>query len=212
MNTILKELNLKGWTEVHGVTSDSDLLMIARNIGQIRPHTNNEIIFSLKPNKGEDKLKGTFSNIYGYNGFPLHTDTAFWNKPVRFILLSSYRSSKCQTILTSVDTLFGNFNLNEIKSAERAIFKVRTPHCQFYSSIIFKENGITGFKYDPNCMKPANYHGKQFVELINGKSIETINVKWSGNKAVVIDNWKMLHGRNAVDPNENRELKRIYID
>lgn len=212
MNSILKELNKKGWVEVEGVTSDSDILKIANNIGQIRPHTNNEIIFSLKPSNGANKLNGTLSNIYGFNDFPLHTDTAFWIKPVRFILLSSYKISKSQTIISSCDSIFEQLDINDLKSAERAIFKVQTLHSQFYTSLIFRENGIIGFKYDPNCMKPANYHGKRFVEIIKRISIETIKVNWCGNKAVLIDNWKMLHGRNAVDPSENRELKRIYID
>ncbi|MCE7058156.1 TauD/TfdA family dioxygenase [Algoriphagus sp. AGSA1] len=212
MNTILKELKIKGWTEVEGVTSDSDLLKIAGNIGQIRPHANNEIIFSLKPSNGANKLKETLSNKFGFNDFPLHTDTAFWTKPVRFILLSSYKSSKSPTIISSFDSIFRHLSLNDFKSAERAIFKVRTLHIQFYTSLIFKENGITGFKYDPNCMEPANYHGKRIVEIFNDISAETIKVNWCGNKAVLIDNWKMLHGRNSVDPSENRELKRIYID
>jgi alpha-ketoglutarate-dependent taurine dioxygenase len=212
MNSILKELNNQGWTEVDGVTSDSDILKIANDIGKIRPHANNELIFSLKPSNGVYKLKGTLSNSYGFSDFPLHTDTAFWTKPVRYILLSSYKSSSSQTIIASFNSMLEKLSLSDLKSAERAIFRVRTIHSQFYTSLKFMENDIIGFKYDPNCMEPVNFHGKRFVENIKTVNTETTNVNWSGRKAVLIDNWKVLHGRTAVNPNENRELKRIYID
>ncbi len=128
------------------------------------------------------------------------------------MLLASRRHFKKEPdVEKSRMVVLTELSLNDLKSTERAIFKVQTIHSQFYTSLIFRENGIIGFKYDPNCMKPINSHGKRFVEIIEKVNVKTINVNWSGNKAVLIDNWKMLHGRTAVNPKENRELKRIYI-
>ena len=37
-------------------------------------------------------------------------------------------------------------------------------------------------------------------------------INWNGNKAVIFDNWKMLHARGAALRDENRELLRVYIN
>lgn len=97
-------------------------------------------------------------------------------------------------------------------SAERAIFKVHTIHNQFYTSLLFREENVLGIKYDSTCMKPVNNSAKKFVQIMNEIAIDTFKVDWNGTTTVIIDNWKMLHGRGNANANESRELKRIYIN
>jgi alpha-ketoglutarate-dependent taurine dioxygenase len=206
------DLIINGWVEIQNISSDDELLNISNHIGQIVPQRNGHMIFTLTPTEGENSTKGTFSNRYGFNPFPLHTDAAFWTIPIRYILLSSAHPSCCNTILVSVNSLLNRLENNDKKNALKAIFKVRTTHSQFYSSLFFNENNVSGVRYDSTCMFPANNSAKLFTLTMNELEIPEIRIQWTGKNAIIIDNWRMLHGRNTAFKDEKRELKRIYIN
>ena len=82
-----------------------------------------------------------------------------------------------------------------------------------YSSLYFKYQSQTGFKFDANCMKPINRDARLFHAKITEcfSDLATTPITWTGNKAVILDNWNTLHGRRAVSNTEkNRNLFRIY--
>jgi len=210
---IIELINKQGWIELKNITSDEELITLAQSIGQIIKHPNGELIGSLKPKSGKDSIKGTFSNQYGYNSFPLHTDTAFWGKPARYILLSSKEISNCSTLIVSSSDIWENISDDDMKFAKQAIYLIKTIHGQFYSSLIFRENNIEGLRYDSTCMRPFNQSGKKIQESLELilSNIQPKKIDWTGNKTIIIDNWKILHGRTPIINNKNRELKRIYI-
>jgi alpha-ketoglutarate-dependent taurine dioxygenase len=212
MSQLHSDLRTNGWIEIDNISSDIDLVNISKEIGKIIPQQNGELIYKLTPSNGKSSVKGTFSNRYGFNSFPLHTDTAFWTVPVRYILLSSLYRSDCNTVLTSASSILNLLELKDRENAQRAIFKIKTTQSQFYSSLIFNERNDTGIKYDSACMFPANNFAKSFVQKLSESRIPVNEIKWKGNNAIIIDNWKMLHGRGAALIDEKRELKRIYIN
>jgi alpha-ketoglutarate-dependent taurine dioxygenase len=209
----LDKLEKNGWVEFENISTERDLFEVANKFGKIVCHPNGELIGILKPNDGVKAIKGTFSNIHGFSVFPLHTDTAFWIKPVRYLLLSSIYSSSCSTFFISLETILNHFSNTELEQFKRAIFKVKTIHEQYYSTLFFNHNGITGIKYDPSCMFPVNSNAKRFIGKLEQVmiNIPIEKIKWTGNNAVIIDNWKMLNGREAALRSEKRELRRIYI-
>lgn len=141
----------------------------------------------------------------------LHTDTAFWINPVRYILFGIKEVSCCTTQIALASDIFNRMEIQDRKDIERAIFKVKTVNKQFYSPLIFKDYTTSGIKYDPSCMTPANKFAEKFVKNILEIDYPVTEIKWSGKKALIIDNWKVLHGRGEALVNEERELKRIYI-
>lgn len=207
-------LKKKGWTEFKSGSTDSELISIASNIGEITKHPNGQCVFSLKPKLANDAVKGTFSNMHGLNDFPLHTDTAFYKKPARYILMHSVNPSNCNTTLLLKNSFWDLMTTAEKTKAERAIYLVKTNQEKFYTSFIFRENNESGFKYDPSCMFPVNKYAKEFDSLFNNiiLDIPLIDIKWSGNKTIIIDNWNILHGRKSAKNDIQRELKRIYIN
>jgi L-asparagine oxygenase len=56
-------------------------------------------VHQLKPKPESDGLPTTYSGMYGGNIFPLHTDSAHWRFPPRFLLL------RCVTGYEAVATL-----------------------------------------------------------------------------------------------------------
>ncbi len=206
-------LKEKGWTEFSSDSSDSELILIASKIGKITTHPNGEYIYSLKPKVKKNAVKGTFSGKHGLNDFPLHTDTAFYKKPIRYILMHSTKPSECDTTLLLKNSFWDLMTKAEKVKAERAIYLVKTNREKFYTSFIFQDNKEQGFKYDPSCMTPVNKCAKEFDQILNKilLDIPLTNIKWSGNKTVILDNWNILHGRKSAQNDINRELKRIYI-
>lgn len=206
------DLQTNGWVEIENISSDKDLLKLSNELGQIIPQHGGQLIYKLSPSNGKNSVRGSFSNIHGFGSFPLHTDTAFWSVPVRYILLSSIYPSSCNTILTNSHLMLNQFESKDRENAKRAIFKVRTSHSQFYSTLIFNEKKDTGIKYDPACMFPVNKYAIAFVQKIKEIEMPIVEIKWKGTNSLVIDNWKIFHGRNAAFIDEKRELKRIYIN
>ena len=207
-------LKKRGWTEFDTGSTDSELISIASNLGEITKHPNGQCVFTLKPKSEQNAIKGTFSSKHGLNEFPLHTDTAFYKKPARYILMHSINPSNCDTTLLLKKSFWDLMTINEKAKAERAIYLVKTKQEKFYTSFIFRENEEIGFKYDPSCMFPVNKYAKEFDQLFKKILLEIplINIKWSGNKTVIIDNWNILHGRKSAKNDIKRELKRIYIN
>jgi hypothetical protein len=207
----LKEI---GYTEFTSDSTDSELISMASNIGEIIKHPNGQSVFTLKAKLENDAIKGTFSGKHGLNNFPLHTDTAFYKKPARYILMHSVNPSNCDTTLLLKNSFWDLMTKSDKIKAERAIYLVKTNQEKFYTSFIFRNNNEEGFKYDPSCMSPVNKYAKEFDQIFNEilLKIPLTNIKWSGNKTIVIDNWNILHGRKSAQNDIKRELKRIYIN
>ncbi|MEO9870941.1 TauD/TfdA family dioxygenase [Ekhidna sp.] len=210
----LDTLNERGWIELENYSDESSLLKAANEFGEVVKHSNRQEIFSLHPKENKDAMGGTFSNLHGLNEFPLHTDTAFLNFPVRYMMLNAEKESSCGTKLLATSQLFRQLSEAELKIARRSIFLLKTKNRSCYLPLFFKHKGQEGFRYDSTCMTPFNNHAKDFVLIMKNafNRVETSVLKWNQHKTILIDNWKTLHGREAVRNGINRELKRIYIN
>ncbi|MEW8204420.1 MAG: TauD/TfdA family dioxygenase [Candidatus Thiodiazotropha endolucinida] len=209
----LGDLEDNGVAIINGIRSRAELIDLAKSVGEIRPHPNGENIFILKSSDGKNSLPGTFSKVYGLSAFPFHTDTAFWGIPARYVVLGMFRKSQCTTNYISLCDIAEIISSDFRSKAEKSIYLVETFEGRKYTSPFFCRNGTFGIRFDPNIMKPANGHARRFHgELLAAMAaIEPRRIHWSGDKAVVFDNWKNLHGRSAVK-NERREIFRVYLE
>lgn len=214
INDYKHKISSKGWIEIENIHSNSELLSIATSLGHISPHPNGEKIASISPKPKSQSIAGTLSNRFGFGTFPMHTDTAFWPKPARYVLLSSTEPSNTKTLIFHIDNIWNQLSKYDTSLAKRAIFIVKTIHGQHYTSLEFKENGQMGFRYDPCTMFPCNTSAKKFQIIFENiiESIQPVEIDWSGNKALIFDNWCTLHARTSSKKNEMRILKRIYIN
>jgi len=208
-----KENIKSGWVEIEGVSSTEYMLEIAASLGSIRPHPNGEKLSILTPSYGEHSIKGTFSNRYGFSSFPLHTDTAFWSEPSRYIVIGMFMKSDSNTYLIQTSDVFSKLSTKALNYAKSATYVIDTIEGKKYTSLLFSQFSENGLRFDPCCMKPINKAAKYFHNEFCGllENIKVNSIEWTGNKAVVIDNWKCLHGRSAIAEDEHsRELMRIY--
>ena len=210
-----KKLEIEGWVEIEGVSSPSSLVAIAEKIGTIIPHPSGELISVLKPSDGVASIRGTFSSIYGFEAFPLHTDTAFWPKPARYIVMGVLNEDKTSTNIVSTISILNTLTRFARNAAKTAVYKVTTPSGVHFTSLMFNERGSKGFRFDPCCMIQANESAKIFDSEFREATtaIKPYKITWNSGKALIIDNWNAMHGRSAIkDSSKNRELLRIYVE
>lgn len=210
----LDKLQKKGWLEIDDIESENDLISLASRLGNIIPHPNGETIFCLEPSDGKNSVKGTFSNVFGYSEFPLHTDTAFWEIPARHVILAMIDKSDCETHIINTSDVLSELDQEYLKYAKGSIYMIDTIEGKKYSSLYFRHESQVGFKYDPMCMIPFNSNAKifhtKFTKIL--EKIEPESISWTGGKAIIMDNWATLHGRGTISLLEkNRKLLRIYI-
>jgi hypothetical protein len=209
----LEQLNKIGWTEFHSINKDEELIKIAKSLGEILIHPNGKKIDYLKPKTKSIAIKNTFSYNFGLGEFPFHTDTAFWEQPAKYVLLSNGTLSKTATTIITYDQLLKLLTPLEISELKKSIFLVKTPSRNFYTSIINGSFNREYIRYDNNCMKPINKSAILSIGIIQEKlnKISPKKISWDNSKVLLLDNWRTFHGREFLKEDEIRILKRIYI-
>jgi alpha-ketoglutarate-dependent taurine dioxygenase len=77
-----------------------------------------------------------------------------------------------------------------------------------------KLQGSLGWRYDRQCMFPANRAAKELRETLDSltTSDRGARIEWSDGEAIVLSNWSVLHGRSVGPVDEKvRIVKRIYV-
>ena len=104
--------------------------------------------------------------------------------------------------------------LNEHQSSllHSTPLRVTNGRNSFFSTILSKARPFV--RFDPGCMTATTTDGVKALAALAKENwpdhIET--VFWEAGSVVVMDNWRMLHGRGHADcPDSDRILLRISI-
>ena len=210
----INNLEENGFINLMGPATDDDLIDLAKSIGKICPHSNGDTIFKLKPVNGQNSLKGTFSSVYGKGKFPLHTDTAHWARPTRYILMFSEKISDCPTLVYPFKAVYSMLSIEDKRDANQAVFLIKTTSAQFYCSLLFRDFGLEYIRFDPTCMVAVNLAARRIMKTLQTlmHTVTPEEIKWTGNNILIVDNWTTLHGRGNAAMADDRIIKRIYIN
>ena len=208
------ELQEKGIVELDlDAFTCSNLLEIASCFGKVIPGARGEWVQLLSArDKGYGPV-GSFSYEVGYDAFPWHTDTAYWNRPAHYLFLTSSDASPCATLYQSFDVIKEAIPDFDYLNSQ-AIFLLDVPGQKRYLSPRFiSETGVQGLRLDFHIYRPMNEEAVMFLELVNTFLLHNYNrFLWTGHNAVIIDNWRFIHAREAAHEDKTRVLKRIYIN
>ncbi len=213
-NFILECLDRDGWAYVPAISTQSQLLEVARRMGCPVETDDGYIVKELKPVGCSEAKRNTLSHRYGLACFPLHTDTAFWPEPCRFLLLRARGDIRRTTTVLSFASLFRLAGGGLKDLAERSIWIASTNKNKLYCSMRFTTSLGEGWRYDSTCMIPANRAARDARDELNRLVHADIGgrITWKKASAVVIDNWTCLHGRGGSPFGEGtRILERVYV-
>ncbi|MCW7490857.1 Fe(II)-2OG oxygenase family protein [Leptospira meyeri] len=217
LDNFFNHISKNGWWFVDvGVNNlDMYLLSIAKYIGNINKSRRTNLVDILKPTSSENSRPESLSKIYGLGEFPLHTDTAHWAYPAKYIILGCKTKGSCDRTTTLLNWFDIKFTTSEKLLLKNAIFLFRNGSNSFYSTI---ESIFHPFiRYDRECMYPTSDDSSLLLEIIQEKiaTIEKTAFSWENNRILIIDNWKILHGRSKTsNTNSNlssRELHRVLV-
>lgn len=207
----LKELDERGFIKFSS-NVDQSILDVSKTLGDVYKVPTMPLVQTLMPRLKDNKLSNTYSGIFGVEEFPFHTDLAHWFVPPRYILLRCV--SPVLDVYTKLIDSTELYSKNECGLLSRAHFKSRKKLDRTSNILRLKQGKI--FRWDSIFIKPINESANDIYELIrlriDNAEYQNIALKKKGD-CLLIDNWRMLHGRSAVGSESmQRKLERVYFE
>jgi len=215
MTSIEHQLKQRGWAEEEGGIDEATLLGFADSLGTPIASNSGELVKRLTPKHQGLATEHTFSGSYGNKAFPLHTDTAFWPLPARYVIFVSTGPSSTGTLVAPFERLLARLPRKQIAQAEQSVWLIPPPFGNMYCSLQFRSGRSFGWRYDAHCMRPANGAAHAIHDALTEieKELAAERCIWTKGKVLVLDNWVAIHGREAVPSMDcHRELLRVYVN
>jgi len=211
-------LGSRGWVSLTlAWSAESDfceqLLALASGLGApAATRSGGRLCDTLSPTEADAARPRSLSKTHAIGEFPLHNDTAHWLMPCRYVLLAcvSPGSASRPTLLMDARRLpLSKYQSSVLHSTPLRVTNGRN---SFFSTILSKVRPCV--RFDPGCMTATTPDGVKALGVLAKEKwpdyIET--VQWKTGAVLVMDNWRMLHGRGHADsPDADRKLLRISI-
>lgn len=146
----------------------------------------------------------SLSDLNGLGRFPWHTDGAISRVPPHFIVLQNRTLSEVPTELVELPA-----NLARDLGRVALLASDRFGNHQLLSAVD-RLKGRDRIRWDIRtcAVRPGN---DAIVDRVDSLQPQ-VTVQWTEARTLIIDNWRMLHRRPAVPANEERHLRRWYVD
>ncbi len=215
-SSFLEELQRKGWAKTSAGISDPDELAefletVASRIGEPFRHKFG-VVEKLSPRHAETGNPNSLSGRYSLAPFPLHCDTSHWRVPCRYMFLGCVNPGAIPTSTLLLDTSEIILSPEERTLVQSSVFLIKNGRRSFYSSILSTQRKF--IRLDPGCMVAINEESKVAMELYSYvKQKHQLNkISWCIGDVLVIDNWRVLHGRGEqLNTTTDRLLLRVYV-
>ncbi len=169
-------------------------------------------LFRLRPRRVVNARPRSLSAKFGLGALPLHVDTAHWTIPARYVILGCVDAGAARSGTLLLHLRSDLFTPSEDQLLRTAVFRVHNGAKSFYATV--RASGADYFRFDPVCMEPACAAAIDVLALMKDFPERTapVSIQWMAGQVVVIDNWRALHGREAIPPSdERRVLLRVVV-
>jgi L-asparagine oxygenase len=196
--------------------SSEELMAIALDLGEpvpVRPL--GPLLQKLTPVPADEAHPRSLSRIHGAGAFPFHTDAAHHRHPPRWVLMRCRSPGPDGRPTLLIDTKGLNFAEGDAKLVRRAVWSVTGGPTTFLASAVSARDGQDAWRYDLGCMSVAAEAFAGVDEVIADAldSADQVPIVWESDAVVIVDNWRMLHARAAVqgDDVRRRWLERVLV-
>jgi|ERR1051326_910203 hypothetical protein len=211
-------LESRGWVSFNlSLSTESDLrdqlLALATESGTpAATRSSGSLCDALMPTAAEAAKPCSLSKIHAVGEFPLHNDTAHWLTPCHYVMLACISPGGGSRPTLLMDTRRLPLNRHQSSLLNNTPLRVVNGRNSFFSTVLSK--GRPFVRFDPGCMAATTTDGVKALAVLARQNwpdyIET--VQWKTGTVLVMDNWRMLHGRGHADcPDSDRKLLRISI-
>ena len=198
---LANEVQRCGWLRLRESSNsqglESEILRLARSLGEPLAGRNNKVLEILAPTRPENSKANSLSERHGLGAFPLHVDGAHRPRPPRFLVIgcASAGASPVPTLVLPFDDL--KLDAVDLQRCATALFVIRNGRCSFYSTIT--DLGQPFVRFDAGCMKPLSAEARVLSDKITSRSdhVAPTRIDWQSGEIVILDNWRVLHGRGT---------------
>jgi len=185
------------------------------DIRSLLPKTRIPTVQTLRPRDASSVADNQYSDIHGLGAFPLHTDLAHWTIPPRYFVLRCINPAEdvCTLALpwAAVTPALGSIDMR------KAVFGARKKRagCSGLVRAMSRQAGQDIRRWDSMFLKPLNQQARDLDQLLRDakwvRSATRIPLRRPGDM-ILVDNWRILHGRDPVPPDSKRRLlERAYF-
>jgi hypothetical protein len=166
----------------------------------------------VRPQTSNDAHPRSLSAQYGLDALPFHVELSHRPRPCRYLLLGCIDPGSPSAVTMLLDWQTLGFSPEELHLLEGAPILVRTGRRSFYSTVLPPDRAF--LRYDPGCLEAVDERGRTALSLLEHRlalGSPTIH-EWRRGDILIVDNWRILHGRGPSDHGSGRRLARILID
>ncbi|KJK04648.1 hypothetical protein UB44_03340 [Burkholderiaceae bacterium 26] len=166
----------------------------------------------IRPQTANDAHPRSLSARYGMGEFPLHVELSHRPRPCRYILLGCIEPGTLSVPTLLLDWWSLDFTHEELDLLGNAPILVRTGRRSFYSTILSSDRAF--LRYDPACLEAVDERGEAALELVEQRlaaGLPDVHY-WRRGDILIIDNWRVLHGRGVSELGSERCLARMLIN
>lgn len=209
-------LVLRAWNPQLKTEHAAERLGKLLDIQRLLPGSAVSSVQTLAPKPADDATANQYSGTFGLGEFPLHSDLAHWAVPPRYFMLRCLLGTPAvSTQLLPVEAVAAAVGHRLIR---KAVFLPRkwvpgSPHCPL--PMLFQRDEATGVRWDSLFLRPFNRPASDVALAMSGRrwgnALRSVALVKLGD-TLVIDNWRMLHGRSSVNQRSTgRRIERAYI-
>lgn len=171
------------------------------------------LVATLQPTESKHARRRSLSGTFSLGAFPCHVDTAHWVVPCRYVLLACLDPGigNRETVLLDTRSLPLTDQQRELLYCSP--LRIMNGSQSFFSTILHRRRAFV--RYDPGCMRPVSSEGQLALNIFDSSTWPalTTRIRWRRGRVLVIDNWRVLHGRGeAACEDGQRTLMRVYVN
>lgn len=210
IKTLLSTLERDGYALASKIPTKKGFVDFGKMLGFIKATRFGDVstVRALHPTQSR---RGTFSAKFGKGAQPFHTDAAFLGRPPRFVLLRLVGGDeRTPTYVMDVQRLL----VTEQQNLENSRWTVFGRPIPFAAGGVGESAGRRVIRFDPFCMKPRNREAQRCIPGLSFGRIQNraSKITLKHHDVLVLDNWRVLHARGAVEINSDRTIERILIE
>lgn len=203
-----------GWAH-HRVASDALLEEVSRLGDGLGPRAGGRggaLEETIEPQSEDHAHRRSLSSRHGYNALPFHVELSHRPRPCRYLLLGCIDPGSPGAVTMVVDWRQLSFTAADLHLLESAPVLVRSGRRSFYSTVLPPDRSF--LRFDPGCLEAVDGRGRDALDLVAERlsRASPISHHWQRGDLLIIDNWRLLHGRGPTYAGSGRRLVRILVD
>ncbi len=216
IETVVRNAVLKaGYFMLSGYCPERSTVSIISTFGSITRVAGLQDVQVLTPREQAEATPNVYSGNFGHDSFPLHTDLAHWFRPPRYFALRCVVGGKgvSTTLLDGRDLISG---IGEL-ALRRALVHPRRPVAGFRPllRLLDQRTGELCLRWDSLFVRPATPISAEtcaeVMRYLAASAPHEVTLLRPGD-TLVVDNWRMLHGRSTIPPGSvDRRIERVYL-